>query len=231
MQITDTTGELEEAWNRLLKIEMEISNDVTFSYHEKFGFLTADPTTCGTGLLITAFLQLTALKHTGELKKALTKHQVEGIEATGLQGDPNNLIGDVVVLYNNYKLGLTEESIVTSIRSALTRLYVEEKSVRVRIRDSGDEHIKDAVSRAYGLLMHSYQVETVEALEAISLLKLGLEFEWLKGPSIKELNTLFFQCRRGHLLIDKEIDHDPEIVLHARAELIHSTLNKAKLTI
>ncbi|SCA64108.1 Protein-arginine kinase [Chlamydiales bacterium SCGC AG-110-P3] len=231
LQAIDTTGEIEQAWNNLIAIEMAIGQEVTYAFNDSYGFLTADPATCGTGMVIYAFLQVPALIHAGSLSTILSKHSLEGIASTGLQGDPNHLIGDVVVLYNSCTLGMTEENTVTMLRSALTRLFIEEKSARSKIREDSDSHFKDHVSRAFGLLMHSYQTETVEALNAISLLKLGLELEWIGGTSIEALNRLFFGCRRGHLLARSTEELDSDVVLHKRAELIHKTLKSAKLKI
>lgn len=231
LQITDTTGEIENAWNHLVAIEMALGKEVNYAFSDNFGFLTADPATCGTGLVIYAFLQVPALLHSGSLSTILSKHSLEGVESTGLQGDPNSLVGDVVVLYNNYTLGMTEENTVTALRSALTRLFIEEKSARAQIRETDDSHFKDHVSRAFGLLMHSYQAETVEALNAISLIKLGLELDWVSGTTIEELNRLFFGCRRGHLLAGSPKELDNDAVLHKRAELIHKTLKNTELKI
>jgi len=230
-ELIDCMGELETAWNHLTKIEMELGKNIKFAFSPKFGFLTADIAACGTAFFLKAFLQPSALIHCGELDAVLCKIKTDGITLTGLQGDPKEIIGDIYTATNAYTLGLTEENIISSIRLFTTRLIVEENSTRNRLREAKNPAVMDKVSRAYGVLTHSYQIEAVEALNAISLLKLGADLNWLEGVTPSELNRLFFDCRRAHLLAKcEEINKQPEIS-QKRAEFIHKTLEKAKLKI
>ena len=55
------------------------------------------------------------------------------------------------------------------------------RGIRSELRSSDDTEIKDRVSRAFGVLSHSYQQETLESWSAISLLKLGANLGWVEG--------------------------------------------------
>lgn len=229
LQLTDCYGELENTWNRLLKIETELGAKVSYSFSPRFGFLTSAPAECGTGLTVSLFLQATAMIHMNRLEDFLDRHHDEAIAISGLQGKPGDMIGDLLTIKNNYSLGLTEENILTLLRGYGTKLYVQEKSARSELKQSGDAHIKDMVGRAYGLLTHSYQIETIEALNAISLIKLGVDLGWVTGVTMPVLNSLFFQCRRAHLLCQLGEDAAQQELLHKRAEFIHKVLKDAKL--
>src|SRR5262249_18486447 len=146
---------------------------VNYSYSPKFGFLTADPYECGTALQVAVYLQLAGLIHTDKINDVLEKLVDESLSVTGLQGSPTEIIGDVLCICNLYTLGLTEENIISSLRQVTTKLMVEEHAARSQIRHEISPDMKDKISRAYGILIHSYQIEAVEALNAISLLKLG----------------------------------------------------------
>lgn len=227
----ETRGELENSWNKLVKMETKLGRSILYSYSPTFGFLTTDPVWCGTGLIIKIFLQLSALIHTNKLAEAVAKYTDDSMMVTGIQGNPSELIGDVVTLQNNYALGLNEENIISQLRTATTRLLVEEKSARAAIKQQESSELKDKIARAFGILIHSYQIEAVEALNEISLLKLGVEFGWLEGLSLVQLNELFFNCRRGHLLRNFSEKVTPEELRHKRAQFIHEALKYAILTI
>lgn len=229
--LIDCQGELENSWNRMVKVESVIGKSLPFAFSPKFGFLTADPSNCGTGMIATAFLQLPALVHSEKLDEVLDKYNDEAIFITGIQGNPTEIIGDVLAVQNNYSLGVTEDNIISSIRNFTTKLILEENSTRKEIKKSDSPVIKDHVSRAYGILIHSYQIETVEALNALSLLKLGVEMEWIKGITIGELNRLFFNCRRAHLIRQYPDKISQDEFPHKRAEYIHKTLKNAQLVI
>lgn len=231
LKMIDTRGELENAWNRLVKIETDLGKMVSYSYSPKYGFLIANPANCGTALHCTVFLQLAGLMHLDKIDEVLEKLSDDSLSITGIQGSPTEIIGDVIAVQNNYSLGVTEENIISSLRSFTTKILMEEHAARSKIRHENSPAIKDKVSRAFGILIHSYQVEAVEALNAISLLKLGLEFGWLQGITNVQLNQLFYNSRRAHLLSQFNEKIPQEEITHKRAEFIHKGLADVKLTI
>lgn len=228
-QSLDCSQELEKSWVDLVTIETEFGKLFDYSFSSKFGFLTAVPHNCGTGLSIRIFLQLPALLHTNPHDAFLQAHRDENVSYSGIQGDPKELIGDILVIENNFSLGLSEEDIIRLLHNQATKLIVEEKSVRNKLRAEADPIIQDKVCRAFGLLTHSFRLETQEALDAISLVKLGTSLEWISGLSFSELNQLFFNCRRAHLLRtdSKEIAQDK--IPEYRAKYIREALKKASL--
>ncbi len=234
LEWVDFREDLENSWDRLVKIELELAKSINFAFSPKFGFLTSDPSQCGTGLGVTIFLHLPALLNTNQLDEIIKKNKDDGVEQTGLQGDPHEVIGDIVAFHNSYSLGITEENILTSLRTLATKLIVEEKSLRQHIKQSTESEvadIKDKVSRAYAILLHSYQIEAIEALQALSLVKMGLDLEWLKGTSQAVLNGMLFDCRRAHLLCHYGQKISQEELPHRRAEFIHRVLHGLELLI
>lgn len=229
IQRIDTEGHLEDTWNSLVKLETDLGQSIHYAFSPKFGFLTADPAQCGTAFYCQVFLQLAGLSSTGELEQALELVDEDSISINGLQGKPNDFIGDLIVITNNYTLGLTEENILSNIHAATTKLLVQEKRARKEIAGNHNAEIKDQVSRAYAILTHSYQVDAIEALNAISLLKLGVDLEWVTGIAHQTLNDLFFRCRRAHLLNHLTEIPDQEEIPHLRAEFIHEALKQVKL--
>jgi len=108
---------------------------------------------------------------------------------------------------------------------------VEENTARNSIKHKDNPALKDLISRAYGILFHSYQIEAVEAMNALSLMKLGLQLEWIGNTTILALNQLFFNCRRAHLLRLFPEKISQEEVAHKRAEYIHQSLKGVTLLI
>lgn len=231
LELIDCKGEIESAWNKLVKIETSIGKNLPYAFSAKFGFLTADFNQCGTALLVSIFLQVPALIHTGKIDDFFEKNLDESISVFGIQGNPTEIIGDIIVLQNNYTLGINEENIIASLRAFATKLLVQENAARNEIRHAESADIKDKVSRAFGILMHSYQIEAIEALNALSLIKMGAEMGWIEGVQTKTLNLLFFNCRRSHLLCQFPQKINQEEIIHKRSEYVHKTLKDVHLTI
>lgn len=227
----ETSGDLENRWNDLVDLETALGESLKYAFSQRFGFLTSDPTTCGTGMQITVYLQLPALIHSGIIDDTLNQLVDENVTISGLHGSPTEVIGDILMIKNNFTLGATDEKTLTTIENVTTKLVVEENSQRSKIKSSDDTEIKDRISRAFGILMHSYQIDAVEALNALSLIKLGVDLDWITGTTPEELNTLFFNCRRAHLICQVDKTVSQEELLHKRAEYIHEFLKSIQLSI
>lgn len=199
LKIIDTKQDLENSWNQLIKIESTIGNSVDFAYQEKFGFLTSNPKISGTALEVTLYLHIPSIIHTGELFELLEKEKEDEVVAEGLLGNTQEMIGDILVAKNKCTLGLAEEYILTMMRMWATRVVVSELAIRKKLIQDKHEIIKNKIARALGLLTHSYQLETFEALNALSLVKLGIELGWVTAPDIV-MHQLLFDARRAHLL-------------------------------
>ncbi|NGX39851.1 MAG: Protein-arginine kinase [Chlamydiae bacterium] len=215
---------LEKGWHALANIESQIGKKEGFAFSPKFGYLTSDVGQCGTGLTISAFLHLPALISTGQLEGVLKGCEEEELHFLGLAGNLQELVGDVLVVQNNYTLGLSEEAIIHTIQKATTKLISTEKGIRSHIKTERATDVKDLVSKSFGLLVHCYQLETREALDLLSVMKLGLSLGFVKNVSDETLSSLFFKCRRGHLShLFPEIT-DPKELAHKRAEFLHHEL-------
>lgn len=233
IQLTDCQGSWEKAWNTLSQIETEMGTFVDFAFSPKFGYLTAEPFLCGTGLTVRAYLHVPALIHTDQLQEVLLKQKEEGITVAGMSGNLEDIIGDLIVINNTFTLGINEESVIHSIHSMAMKVMAMEKSLRAHLITENNASIKDFVSRAFGLLLHSYQLQIKEALGALSLMKLGLQLDWISGITDAKLNTLFFQCRRAHLLHslgDLQLS-DPQEIARKRAEYLHKNMQGVILKI
>ncbi len=233
LQLTDCQGSWEKAWNALSQVETQLAAAVDFAFTPKFGYLTAEPYLCGTGLKVQVYLHVPALIHMGQLQETLLKTKEEGIAVTSMSGNPDETIGDLIVISNTFTLGINEESIIHSVHSMAMRLMAIEKSLRSHLQTEEALSIKDLVCRAFGLLLHSYQLQIREALDALSLIKLGLSLDWITGISDSKLNTLFFQCRRAHLLhtLGELQLGDPQEIARKRAEYLHKNMQGIVLKI
>lgn len=231
MQIIDTQQELEKSWNRLVKFEGHLSKSIDFAFNSRFGFLMANPRQAGTGLTVSLYLHIPAIIHTGELPELLEREREEEVEAIGLQGTTSEMIGDILVARNTCTLGLTEEYILTTMRMWATRAVIAEISMRKKLMENNNEKIKNKVARALGLLTHSYQLEVIEALNALSLVKLGVEIGWILAPEALNLNQILFNCRRAHLITALKEDVDIPDLPRRRAEYLQDIANQLKSVI
>lgn len=222
----DKDGQLEKHYQAMLPVEEAVERNLGFAFSNRFGYLTALPEMAGCGLKAKALLQLSALIHTQELTGVLEKEAKEGVEAFPLFKDHSDWTLDIVVVENRYCLGITEEGILSSIRMFAEKLIDSEQKKRAEIQSKPSNELKDKVSRAFAVLKHSYQIDAKEAMNALSLIKLGVLLGWVSGVDVPLLNELFFRIRRAHFLKMSGENISPEALLHRRAEFIQKKLEK-----
>ncbi|MBI3236689.1 MAG: protein arginine kinase, partial [Chlamydiales bacterium] len=175
IQLIDCQGAWEKTWSVLNQIEKSLSKSIVFAYNAKFGYLTSDPSLSGTALTILTYLHLPALIHYNQLQDALLKNLQEEVTASSIEGSLDGVLGDIVVLRNAFTLGVNEEGILHSLHATACKLMALEKTLRIHLPGSYGDELKDGVSRSFGLLLHSYQLQTKEAMNALSMLKMGLD--------------------------------------------------------
>jgi protein arginine kinase len=233
MHYCDFEGLWEKGFSLLSDIESEIGEKMPFAYSPNFGYLTANPANCGTGLRVSIYLHIPALIHMKQLESAISNEKEDGVLFTSMLGDIQNLAGDVLVLQNRYSLGTDEKSILRELHTAAMKFIGAEKLLRTHSKEKNLPEMMDLVSRAFGLLTHSYQLEIKECLEALSLLKLGIDLGWINGVTQKTIDGLFFSCRKAHLLfhLKENKKFDAAQIPHIRAAFIHEKLSKMKLLI
>lgn len=223
--LSQPSEEVEEPLNRLVNLEATIGKTLDYAFSPTFGFMTSNPMHCGTGFLARILLQVPALVHSDRLQVALGRHQRDGVQVAGLTGNTQEFVGDLVIVSNSFALGLPEERLLKRVRTLATHLMVEEKSCRSTIKQENSEEMQDKVARAYGLLKHSFRLETFETFNALSLLKLGLDLDWLKGVTMQQLNELFFRIRRGHVTLIEGEEFSHEELPRRRSKIVREALN------
>ena len=227
----ETSEDLVSAWKPLLKIDEELGRLQPYAFSPRFGYLTASPLTCGTALEARLLLHIPALRHTGALGELLRKLGDEQILFLSLEGELDDLVGDILILKNHYTLGVTEEATLSLLQAAALKLVLAEKEARTALKSKPSAELKDFVGRSFGLLTHSYQLHSKEALDGLSGLVLGAELGWISGVSPQKLRTLMLEQRRGHLSRLLGITStDPQELSHKRAEWLHQQLKGITMT-
>ncbi len=229
-QWVDCCDTWEDTWNQLAKLERSMGSDLAYAFSSKFGYLTSHLAECGTALTVCAYLHVPVLNHTGQLTALL--HDLEEVRMTGMEGTSEHLLADLLLVKNTYTLGVSEEGILRHVHLAATKIVGAERAERAKMTSDNDVAIKDRISRAYGLLIHSYQLDTRETLAALSMVKLGIDLGWVLGMTDEEVNAIFIQVRRAHLCNLLEQESSPEDmhdVQRQRAAFVHKRLKSVQL--
>lgn len=233
-QLIDCKNKWHESWSLLQEIESSLCKKLDFAFSSKLGYLTSNVYLCGTGLTLRLYLHLPALLHVDQKKENTQLEKHDDCIVTQM-GDDTDLgatfLGDLIILQNKRCLGVSEDLTLQALYNFASSLIQKENESRDAIKNGNYPYMKDLVGKAYGILMHSYQMSMQDALAALSLVKLGVDLNWIQGVSDFVINKTFFQCRRGHLELKQKEPSSADDLLHVRAEFIRNSLKEAKLII
>lgn len=171
---------LKEVYEIANKIDDLIEEEISYSFHEEFGYLTATPSNVGTGMKATVMLHLPALSMSEEItniSKGLTQL---GMTINPVYIDGNKPYGNIYEVSNRISLGITEEEIINNLEGVVSNIIEEEIKFRDILFNKCKDEVEDKILRAYGILKSAKLISFKELMELLSYVRLGGETSLLK---------------------------------------------------
>jgi len=123
-------------------------------------------------------------------------------------------------------LGDSETNIIDRLTKVIEQIIEHETNARIRLVQERARILADQIGRAYGIMLHAYSITSKEALNLISLLRLGMDLNFFPDTISHELDELFIRTQPGHLQmdLDKKLTSEERDAL--RADLLRKHLSK-----
>ncbi len=203
-----------------------IEEKLTYAFDEKKGFLTSCPTNIGTGLRASVMMHLPALVLTKQLNKILPAINQLGLVVRGIYGEGSEALGNLFQISNQITLGKSEEDIVEDLRGVVFQLIHQEKAAREMLIQSSKLHLEDRLNRSYGILAYARTMDSKEASQRLSDVRLGIDLNIIQGVSASILNELmiltqpgFLQQYAGEILSTEQRDERRAAIIRERLRL------------
>jgi protein arginine kinase len=185
-------------------IDNRLSESLDYAFSEKFGYLTACPTNTGTGLRLSVMVHLPALGVMDGMKEIVEVVQPLGIAIRGFQGENSNFIGDFYQISNETSLGKTEEELLDNLLNVIEQIISREEEARSRLFEDRLVTVQDVIWRSFAVLSHARRIDSMEALQLLSRIRLGIDLGLFEGLSHRELNRLIVDIQPAHLQVHGE---------------------------
>jgi len=199
MQVIFPGFSLDQAWYTICKINQEVSENLDYAFSERFGYLTACPTNVGTGVRFSVFIHLPVLIFTKEIDKMFSEMIPAGIAVRGFYGEGSKVIGNFFQISNQYTLGWTEQGILDRVLPLIEAFIDREYKARERLMQDQHIVIEDKVFRAIGILTKAKILSSMEFLDLLSALRLGVDMNIIKGMDRKLFNELMVITQPAHI--------------------------------
>lgn len=190
---------LEEAYERILKIDKTIEDKYPYAFDERFGYLTACPTNVGTGLRASVMLHLPALTISGKITRLIRSIIQLGYSVRGLYGEGSEALGNIYQISNQRTMGTSEEDTIEQLTKIVEGIIAEERKSRQLLLHNDKEGLEDVLWRSYGVLQNARRVNGKEALTKLSDIQLGVDLNILPQWGKDSFNELIAITRPNFL--------------------------------
>ncbi len=219
---------LDAVWQRLDAVDTRLERKLKFAFSEKTGYLTACPTNVGTGMRASAMLHLPALVLAEEINRIIQAVGKLGLAVRGLYGEGTEALGNLFQVSNQMTLGDPESEIIGLLNKVIGQIVQHEKNARAKLVEERPRMVSDRLGRAFGVLSNAHSISSKEALDLLSVLRLGVEMELMDAGLRPALDELMMVTQPAHLQVSCDRKLSAEDRDGLRADLIREKLAPVK---
>lgn len=215
-----------EAWKLADKIDDILEDTLNYAFNGTRGYLTSCPTNVGTGIRASVMLHLPALVITGQINRIISAITQVGLTVRGIYGEGSEALGNIFQISNQITLGQSETEIIDNLYGVVNQIIEHERNARKALIKEKRVEIEDKVNRALGILSYAKIIDSNEATQRLSDLRLGIDLGMIKGIPFAVLNELivitqpgFLQQYAGEILTPDERDIKRATIIRERLSL------------
>ena len=191
--------QLKQAWGAIDGMDSALEKKLDYAFDGDLGYLTACPTNIGTGIRVSAMLHLPGLVLAEQINPIIQSVNKLGLAVRGLYGEGTEALGNVFQVSNQMTLGESEAMIVERLEKVLLQIIEHEENARQALLEKKPKTIYNHIGRAYGILANAHSISSKEAMNLLSLLRLGLDLGIFPGVERPLVDELFLTTQPAHL--------------------------------
>jgi protein arginine kinase len=199
IQVLRAGFQLKKAWNAIDDLDSALEGTLDYAFSSSWGYLTACPTNLGTAMRASAMMHLPALVIAGQMEKVVRAVNQLGMVVRGLFGEGSDASGSIFQISNQTTLGESEEEIIKRLNSVLQSIVEHELNARQKLVENDPAKLFDKIGRAFGILQNSHMLSSTEAMNLLSLLRLGVDLGVFPDDSRSIIDRLFIEAQPGHI--------------------------------
>jgi len=226
IQVIKPGFNFKRAWNAVNALDSALEESLDFAFSPTLGYLTACPSNVGTGMRASAMMHLPGLVLSNQMDKVVRAVNQLGIAVRGIFGEGSDATGSIFQISNQTTLGESEEEILKRLSAVLQSVIEQELNIRARLLEKEPSRILDKIGRALGLLRSAYMMPSTEAMNMLSLVRLGVDLQLFPAELRGTVDRLLIECQPGHVqyLAKKPIETSERDIL--RASILRSAFEK-----
>jgi len=193
---------IETAYRNARNIEEELQQCLPFAYSDRYGFLTAKPAECGTGLMLRFLVHIPGVIFSNGFRNLRESLLKTGSVLRSVADEAMSSDGHLFVIQTAHTLGIDEEEILTSAQNMIEGLIEKEYEARDSLMTQARYQIEDRILRGIGVLTHARMIACQEGYALANALRLGAA-EGILNDTIDVMSAteLFVVGQPAHLKV------------------------------
>jgi protein arginine kinase len=224
MQSIRSGLQLKQAFKLVDKVDTALESKLDFAFDPRLGYLTACPTNVGTGMRASAMLHLPGLVLSELINQVIQAVSKIGLAVRGLYGEGTEAMGNLFQISNQTTLGEKEEDIINRLTKVIETIIDKEHDARQTLLQRKPSTLCDQIGRAYGVLTYAHAMPSKEALNLLSVIKLGMDLGAFPEHQRLQIDELFIDTQPAHLQKNSQQKLNAEERDYLRAQIIRDRL-------
>jgi len=227
---------LRQAFEAIDRVDTELEEQLPYAFDSNLGYLTVCPTNLGTGMRASVMVHLPGLVLTDQIAQVMKAVTKIGLAVRGLYGEGTEALGNLFQISNQQTLGEKEQDIIQQIEKVVEGVLRSETNARAKLSEDHRTMLNDQVGRAYAILRHAHILNSKEALNLLSMLRLGADLDLIPECDRSILDMLLLEIQPAHLQMraGRELSPQERDVLRAeitrqRLQTVNGPINVSQL--
>ncbi len=166
---------IKETFRRVDSIEKILEGNLNFAFDGNLGYLTSSPTLVGSGLEISILTHLPALVMSFHINDLIKKLNKLNCTLQGYHIQDSEILGNMFLVSKESSLERNDADTVEEMEAICLNIIDQEKTQAEDLKREKPINVVDNIFRSYGVVKHARLLSFEEAIELLSMLKLGLE--------------------------------------------------------
>jgi protein arginine kinase len=226
IQVLRAGFQFKKVWNTINALDSDLEENIDFAFSPNLGYLSACPTNLGTGIRASAMMHLPALVISSQMEKVVRAVNQLGMAVRGLFGEGSDASGSIFQISNQTTLGESEEEIIKHLHGVLNTIIEQELNAREKLLEADQNKLFDKIGRAFGILQNGHLLNSGEAMNLLSLIRLGIDLGVFADTQRAVVDRLFIECQPGHVQHAAKGSFDPNQRDVLRASRLRSEFAK-----
>lgn len=177
--------QLHTAWQIVSQVDDLLGESVEYAFSGRYGYLTACPTNAGTGLRASVMVHVPGFALSDRVGEIFRLAREEDLIVRGIHGEGSYAAANLYQIATRSTMGRSEGEIVSQLDRVAREIVERENRLRVMLLRRKREELLDRVNRAYATLTSAYLIDSSEARDLLSWVKLGADLGLLPvGPKV-----------------------------------------------